>query len=323
APAADMQPQPGQADAAPGPAPANPVSPPAARTPAPATDMQVAAVPRQPQPGQADAAPGPGPASPAPPATARTPPPAAEMQAVVVPPRLQPAQAESTPAIAEPEMIPVAGGTLRMGSNEDLSEQPIHSVKVGSFLIAKYPVTVRQWRACVAAKACSYAPDGNDDAPVGNVSWDDAQQFAAWLSQATHRPYRLPSEAEWEYAARGGTSTRYWWGDTMKPGLANCKGCNGPHDGIQPAKVGALPANPFGLNDIGGGLAEWVEDCWHKDYHNAPADGSAWHAPDCRAHVLRGGSWRNDPSYVRPASRDYYDASVRYPAHGVRLARSP
>lgn len=221
-------------------------------------------------------------------------------------------------------MVPIAGGTFRMGSNEDPSEQPVRSVAVGQFVMAKYLVTVRQWRDCVKAKACSYSPTGGDDAPVNNISWTDAQQFVAWLSQATHQHYRLPSEAEWEYAARAGTDTRYWWGNAMKPGLADCKGCGGgPLDAVQPAKVGALPANPFGLYDIGGGLAEWVDDCWHKDYHGAPADASAWHGPDCREHVLRGGSWRNDPSYVRSASRDHYDGSVRYPTHGIRLARSP
>jgi formylglycine-generating enzyme required for sulfatase activity/class 3 adenylate cyclase len=247
----------------------------------------------------------------------------AQTLGATVPPPLPAKQPDASPAVTEPEMIPIARGTFRMGSTEDSSEQPTHSVTVGPFLIAKYPVTVRQWRACVAAKACSYVPNGGDDAPVSNVSWADTQQFIAWLSQATKQRYRLPSEAEWEYAARGGTDTRYWWGSTMKPGLVVCKGCGGPRDAVEPAQVGALPANPFGLHDIGGGLAEWVEDCWHKNYHAAPADGSAWRGPDCRERVLRGGSWRNDASYTRPASRDYYDASVRYPTHGIRLARSP
>jgi formylglycine-generating enzyme required for sulfatase activity len=241
------------------------------------------------------------------------------MQAVVVPPARQP---DAAPATLEPEMIPIAGGTFRMGSTEDPSEQPVHSVTVQPFLIAKYPVTVRQWRACVAAKACTYLPNSDDDAPVSNVSWVDARQFADWLVRTTQQRYRLPSEAEWEYAARGGTDTRYWWGNTMKPSLVACKGCGGSQDAVQPTKVGALPANPFGLHDIGGGLSEWVGDCWHKNYRGAPADGSAWLGPDCQERVLRGGSWRNDPSYIRPASRDYYDASVRYPTHGVRLARS-
>ncbi len=246
-----------------------------------------------------------------------------QMLAAAVPPRPDTGQPDAVRAIAQPEMVAIAGGTFRMGSNEDPSEQPVHGVTVGPFLMAKYLVTIRQWRECVRAKACSYVPSGDDDAPVNNVSWADAQQFAGWLSQATQQRYRLPSEPEWEYAARAGTDTRYWWGNAMKPGLADCKGCGGPHDAVQPEKVGALPANPFGLHDIGGGLAEWVDDCWHKDYRGAPADGSAWLGPDCRERVLRGGSWRNDPSYVRSASRDYYDASVRYPTHGVRLARSP
>ncbi len=260
--------------------------------------------------------------NPASPPTAPQPAPAAPMQALAVTPQPPAKQPNSAPTAAEPEMIGVAGGTFRMGSADDPSEQPVHSVTVQSFLIAKYPVTVRQWRACVAAKACAFVPNGGDDAPVNNVSWTDARQFADWLSQTTQRHYRLPSEAEWEYAARGGTETRYWWGNAMKPGLAACKGCGGPQDEVQPTKVGALPANPFGLHDIGGGLSEWVEDCWHKNYRGAPADGSAWLGTDCQERVLRGGSWRNDPSYIRPASRDYYDASVRYPTHGVRLARS-
>ncbi|MBO0710932.1 MAG: formylglycine-generating enzyme family protein [Acetobacteraceae bacterium] len=220
-------------------------------------------------------------------------------------------------------MVPIAGGPFRMGSGEDASEQPIHTVTVKPFQMAKYPVTVEQWNACVAAKACAQVADGADDAPISNVSWGDAEQFVAWLSQTSGRHYRLPSEAEWEYAARGGSESRYWWGDTMRAGLADCKGCGGPREGLQPDRVGSLPPNPFGLNDIGGGIAEWVEDCWHKDYHGAPADGSAWLASDCRQRVLRGGSWSNDPSYVRSASRASYDATVRYPTHGLRLALSP
>ena len=269
-----------------------------------------------------EAPPGPASDNPAPLPTVRPPAPSAPTQAAIVaspPPTQQPAVAAVIP---EPEMIPIAGGTFRMGSTEDASEQPVHHVTVPPFMIAKYPVTARQWRACVAAKACAYSPNSDDDAPVSNVSWTDAQQFVDWLARTTQRRYRLPSEAEWEFAARGGTDTRYWWGNAMKPGLAACKGCGGSQDAVQPTKVGVLPANPFGLHDIGGGVSEWVQDCWHKNYRGAPADGSAWLDADCQEHVLRGGSWRNDPSYIRTASRDYYDASVRYPTHGVRLARS-
>jgi len=253
------------------------------------------------------------------PAPAATPAPPSETLALIPQPQVG---EPSVARVEEPEMIAIAGGSFRMGSGEDASEQPLHTVTVKPFMMAKYPVTVKQWNACVAAKVCDHVVDGADDAPVSNVSWSDAQRFIAWLSETSQQHYRLPSEAEWEYAARGGTETRYWWGNAMKAGLADCKGCGGPRVGVQPDRVGALSPNPFGLYDIGGGIEEWVEDCWHKDYHGAPVDGSAWLAGDCREHVLRGGSWRNDTSSVRSASRNYYDATVRYPAHGLRLARS-
>lgn len=249
--------------------------------------------------------------------------PAADAQGQVTALSETPARATSPDAPPEaPEMVAVAGGTFRMGSGEDATEAPLHTVTVKPFLMAKYPVTIRQWNACVAAKMCDHVADGPDDAPISNVSWTDAHRFIAWLSQASQQHYRLPSEAEWEYAARGGTETRYWWGNAMKAGLADCKGCGGPRAGVQPEQVGALSPNPFGLYDVGGGIEEWVEDCWHKDYRGAPVDGSAWLAGDCREHVLRGGSWRDDSSDVRSASRNFYDATVRYPGHGLRLARS-
>jgi formylglycine-generating enzyme required for sulfatase activity/class 3 adenylate cyclase len=239
----------------------------------------------------------------------------------VAPPPVTPAAPSPVAAmISEPDMVPIPGGHFLMGSNGDASEQPIHGVTVRPFLLAKYPTTVRQWQDCTRAKACEYLPSGNADAPVTNVSWDDAHQFVTWLSQATHRPYRLPTEAEWEYAARGGTETRYWWGNVMKPGFAVCKGCG---NAVIPMKVGTGQSNPFGLYDISGGVAEWTDDCWVKDYRGAPADGSARRTATCDEHVLRGGSWNNSQDDIRSASRDYYDASVRYPTHGIRVARSP
>jgi formylglycine-generating enzyme required for sulfatase activity len=176
----------------------------------------------------------------------------------------------------------------------------------------------------VAAKACAYVPtDEDDDAPVTNVSFDDAQQFIAWLTQETRTIFRLPTEAEWEYAARGGTRTKYWWGDDVRPGIINCKKCNGEQNGRQIAKAEDFKPNPFGLYDMGGNVAQWVSDCWHKNYQGAVADGSAWVDPgSCILHVVRSGSWRNAPNDVRPASRDYYDGRIRYPMHGFRVARS-
>jgi formylglycine-generating enzyme required for sulfatase activity/class 3 adenylate cyclase len=226
-------------------------------------------------------------------------------------------------AVREPETIPLRGGTFAMGSNEEASEKPVHHVTIKPFAISKYPISVREWNECAAAKACTFTATGKEDAPVTNVSWSDAKQFVAWLAGATQKPYRLPSEAEWEYAARGGTQSKYWWGDQLQPGMANCKNCTDVAAAEQPVKVGSFKANPFGLYDMGGGINQWVEDCWHKTYQGAPSDGSSWSSGDCGSRVIRSGSWKNDASYVRPASRDSYDTNVRYPTHGFRVALSP
>ncbi len=266
--------------------------PPVQVTPAPATREEVPATQKAAEPPAPVAAPLP---------------PSPTTQAMVAP------KPPPEPRLSIPEVIQINGGSFEMGSNEDPSEQPLHKVTVNSFLIGMNVVTVRQWRECVQAQACSYVPQGDDDQPVGNVSWNDAQQYLSWLSRVTHRQWRLPTEAEWEYAARGGTRTRYWWGDSIKPGMAICRGC-----GERPPKVAA---NPFGLF-INVGVAEWVQDCWVKGYQGAPTNGSARMVRDCRERVLRGASASNDQSYARPASRDYYDASIRYPTHGFRIAAS-
>jgi formylglycine-generating enzyme required for sulfatase activity len=229
--------------------------------------------------------------------------------------------ADPTPAAEPrvPDMVPIPGGTFVMGG-ADASELPVHQVTIRPFALGKFPVTVREWKECVSAKACADLPAGPDDSPVTNVSYNDAQEYLAWLSQVTHKKFRLPSEAEWEYAARAGYKTKYWWGDEMRAGMANCKGCNEGYDATQPLKVGSFQANPFGLFDMGGGVDQWVADSWHKNYQGAPVDGSAWNDDEGFAHVIRSGSWKNDPSYVRAASRDHYDARIRYPTHGFRVA---
>jgi hypothetical protein len=212
------------------------------------------------------------------------------------------------------------GGTFMMGSNDDPTEKPIHQVTLKPFAISRYPISVREWNECAAAKACGFVASGKDGAPVTNVSWSDVEQFVTWLAGTTHLPYRLPSEAEWEYAARGGTQTKYWWGNKFEPGLADCKGCTDVAAADQPVKVGSFKPNPFGLYDMGGGVDQWVEDCWHGNYHGASSDGSPWIERDCPSHVIRSGSWQNDSGYARPSSRDSYDTNVRYPTHGFRVA---
>lgn len=225
--------------------------------------------------------------------------------------------------VSEPNMVTLPGAVFRMGSNEDHSERPVHPVQVEPFMLAASAVTVRQWQECVNAKVCTVSPKGKPDQPVVNVSWDDARQFVSWLAGVTKKRFRLPTEAEWEYAARAGTDTRYSWGNAILPGKASCKGCGEPVSIQNPPLIEAYPPNPFGLFGMGGGVAEWVADCWHHDYQDAPHEASVvWDVPDCRERVLRGGSWVADASSLRPASRDYYDASVRYPTHGFRVARS-
>jgi formylglycine-generating enzyme required for sulfatase activity/class 3 adenylate cyclase len=311
--------------APPAPAPARPPNealnaPPPAQAPAPTPAPA-------PPPTETLNVPPPTPARP-PAETLNVPPPASaparpQTETLGVAPPRPPAPAPA-PIISQviPDMISLPGGAFAMGSNDDPSEKPIRRVTVKPFAMSKFPITVREWKACVSAGACSYSPTGNDDAPVTNVNWNDAQQFVGWLSRTTQKQFRLPSEAEWEYAARGGKATKFWWGDQFQVGMANCKGCNEPYDATQPLKVGSFKPNPFGLHDMGGGVHQWVADCWHKNYQGAPLDSSPWIDSGCSSRVIRSGSWRNDTSYVRPANRDHYDTDVRYPTHGFRVALS-
>jgi formylglycine-generating enzyme required for sulfatase activity len=220
-----------------------------------------------------------------------------------------------------PDIVMIPGGTFAMGGVE-ASELPVHQVTIKSFALGKLPVTVGEWKECVADKACADLATGPDDSPVSNVSYNDAQDYLAWLSRVAGKTFRLPSEAEWEYAARGGQRTKFWWGDQMRAGMANCKGCNETDTAAQPMKVGSFQANPYGLFDMGGCVDQWVADSWHKNYQGAPADGSAWVDAESFTRVIRSGSWKNDASYVRPGSRDHYDGRVRYPTHGFRVALS-
>jgi formylglycine-generating enzyme required for sulfatase activity len=225
-----------------------------------------------------------------------------------------------------PVMVRVPAGSFRMGTDKgDLSEQPAHTVQISqNFTIGKYEVTIAEWKACAAAKGCTYNPDLKDapeTAPMHKLSWRDVQEYLGWLRKVTGQPYRLPSEAEWEYAARGGSERKYWWGDRMAAGMADCKDCGGGWSFKAPAAVTASKANSFGLHGTSGGVWEWTGDCWNADYGSAPRDGSASKDGDCTARVLRGGSWRNDANSAHSASRLRYDFDVRYSTNGFRVAR--
>ncbi|HJS84275.1 MAG TPA: SUMF1/EgtB/PvdO family nonheme iron enzyme [Acetobacteraceae bacterium] len=224
-----------------------------------------------------------------------------------------------------PILVALPGGSFVMGQGaRDPAAAPALRVTLRPFAVGLYPVTVGDWKACLAESGCGFMPrmaEVNDRTPVHDVSWDDAQQFLAWLSRKTGKKYRLPSEAEWEYAARGGAATRYWWGDEVGVANANCRDCGGPQDARRPLPVDALRPNPFGIYDMLGGVAEWTQDCWFPDYHGAPSDGAAREAPSCMKRVLRGGSFRTRHDEITVASRGSYDASVRYLANGFRVAR--
>jgi formylglycine-generating enzyme required for sulfatase activity len=226
-----------------------------------------------------------------------------------------------------PLMVALNPGPFTMGSNSsDPTERPAHKVGLRTaFAIGKYEVTVGQWKQCVKANVCPTVPSPDDapaNVPMRDVSWDEAQLYLKWLSSVSGRPYRLPTEAEWEYAARGGTTSVYWWGGQMKGGNSSCQGCGQPWNADAPPPAGSFSANPFGLHDMNGSVWEWVQDCWHSTYKGAPADGSAWAEPNCRARVIRGGSWREDGSYMLSTTRFKYDASVRQSQNGFRVARS-
>jgi formylglycine-generating enzyme required for sulfatase activity len=223
-----------------------------------------------------------------------------------------------------PELVVVPAGSFQMGSRYD-HEAPVHRVSIARpFAIGRREVTFAEWDKCVEGAGCEYRGDdhgwGRGGRPVMNVSWLDAREYATWLSRKTGQTYRLPTEAEWEYAARGGTRTAFWWGRDAGSRLANCRECDtGASQQTSPA--GSYEPNPFGLYDTAGNVAEWVEDCWNDGYRGAPRDGSARVTGNCRLRVLRGGAFDSQSLYLRSASRFRYDFDVRYFANGFRVVR--
>jgi len=231
-----------------------------------------------------------------------------------------------------PEMATIPAGTYSMGSapteyGRDRDESPQHAVTIAkAFAVSRFDVTFAEWDVCVAAGFCRQRPSdhgwGRGKQPVINVTWNDAHEYLDWLSGTTGRKYRLLTETEWEYAARAGVQTAYYWGDYIGRGNANCNGCGSEWDRRQTSPVGSFKANQFGLFDMAGNVWQWVEDCYRDSYAGTPSDGSTVASTDCRNRVLRGGSWKDAPQYLRAASRLPYSANVRANNVSFRVART-
>ena len=239
-----------------------------------------------------------------------------------------------------PEMVVIPAGQLLMGSPPDElgrydNEGPHHRVTIGyRFAIGRYAVTFAEYDHFCEETNREKRPDqgwGRDRHPVINVSWRDAKAYVEWLSRATDQTYRLPSEAEWEYACRAGTTTPFSFGVTINTDQANYDGNYTYAGGAKgeyrerTVPVGTLPANPWGLHEMHGNVWEWVEDIWHESYKGAPADGGPWTDAEgtnsSRIRVIRGGSWDNDPRYLRSANRDRDGPDL--PRRRSRVPRGP
>ena len=262
-----------------------------------------------------------------------------------------------------PVMVAIPAGRFVMGSPKSEpghfdSEGPQHIVRVKAFALGKYDVTVKQFLEFLTATGYQPEPcntilhdrwisDGPGRAyspgqtephkwPATCLDWHDAEAYIAWINAAVRRahpgiayrkggPYRLPSEAEWEYAARAGTTTARWWGAGIGKDNANCNGCGSPYDNSVLAPVDAFKPNPFGLAGMLGNAWEWTADCWHPSYVGAPDNGGVWKGGDCSKRVIRGGSWDNTPIFIRSAVRSggAPDGSeLDYSSYaGIRVAR--
>lgn len=242
-----------------------------------------------------------------------------------------------------PEMVVIPAGAFEMGAriNDPKAlkkrELPAKSIEIRDrFALGKYEITRSQYMVCVGAGACRYSPPtmpweqnltGKNDFPVMMVTWSDAQAYVHWLTGLTGHRYSLPSEAEWEYSARGDTSSIYWWGDSLVEDMAHCVGCGGGHpltgDHKAPLRVGSYPPNPFGLHDMTGNVSEIVQDCYSSSIADIPSNGDPITKPECDYYSLRGSSFRGLASsrQTRLSSRQSTWKDRRHNFIGFRVKR--
>ncbi|MBI3478781.1 MAG: formylglycine-generating enzyme family protein [Nitrosomonadales bacterium] len=227
-------------------------------------------------------------------------------------------QEQSSANNSEPPMVMIAPGSFNMGSNIPFSdEKPIHQVNIGyAFELGQTEVTQGQWKAVMGENPSHFSKCGND-CPVENVSWQDVVSFIKQLNVKTGKEFRLPSEAEWEYACRAGKNDEYCGGSSIdKVAWYQLNG------GARTSSAAQKAPNGWGLYDMSGNVWEWTQDCWNKSYNGAPTDGSAWESGDCGMRVIRGGSWSNSPDYLRAANRFKSGSGTKEIELGFRVARS-
>lgn len=227
-----------------------------------------------------------------------------------------------------PAMVVLSGGTFRMGHNslggEDFS--PARSVKIGPFMMAAHEVTFLEYDRFARVTGRELPNDqgwGRGTRPVVGVSWEEARDYTAWLAQQTGRRYRLPSEAEWEFAARAGTTTAFWWGQNTDSNRTVCFDCGSQWDNRSTAPVMSFPANPFGLYETAGNVMEWVADCYRARYQDAPDDGRALVSGDCTHRVARGGAFNKPADSMRAFVRARFAPDIKLNMLGFRVARDP
>ncbi len=227
-----------------------------------------------------------------------------------------------------PEMVGVFAGAFMMGDllgDGNRNEKPAHKVTIKNpFAIGRYEVTFNEYDYFAKQNGRKLPDDngwGRKNRPVINISWEEAQEYVKWLSAQTGKKYRLPTEAEWEFAARAGSETLYAWGDEPGSNNANCKNCGSEWDNTQTSPVGSFSPNAYGLYDTHGNVWEWTLDCVTRNYNNSPIDGAADFSGDCKSRILRGGSWMSKVRSIKSSNRGKSIIEDQTTQYGLRIVR--